>query len=57
MAAQKKYFKSRAEARRVCAERNAKLNTNMYGVWKMPKGTRHVGMYAVCTDIIFLNSD
>jgi hypothetical protein len=28
-----------------------------YGVFKMPKGTRHHGEYAVCTEFEWLNTD
>lgn len=54
----KKYFKSRSEAIKVCRERNGKLNDpTYYGVFRMPKGSRHVGQFAVCTHMEYLNSD
>lgn len=51
----KKYFKSLAEARKVCAERQ-KQDPDIH-VWKMPKGSRHAGQYAVCDHLTFINSD
>lgn len=49
------YFTSRAEAIKVRDERNARMGTQYYGVFRMPKGSRNVGKYAVCTDIMYLN--
>lgn len=51
----KKYFKSRTEAN--CAKK-ARDPKGFYGlhVWKMQKGTRHHGEYAVCTEIEYLNT-
>ena len=53
---QRKYFKSRKEALKACEERN-KTHGNGTEVFKMPKGSRHSGQYAVCTFIEYLNSD
>lgn len=50
----KKYHKTLKEARQALKEaitRNPSLQ-----IYKMPKGTRKVGWYAVCTDIEFLNT-
>lgn len=50
----KKYFKTRQEANKVCKERQ---QTNpAIKVWKMPKGTRHHGEFAVCDEMTFLNT-
>ena len=55
---QRKYFKSRKEALKVCEERNKTFGSgNDIRVFKMPKGSRHSGQYAVCTFIEYLNSD
>lgn len=48
----KKYFKTRKEAVEEASRRNWK---NCH-VFKMPKGTRHHGEYAVCSHIEFLNT-
>ena len=52
----KKYFKTRKEAKEECAKRNAHLSTPWYGVYKMPKGTRHHGEFAVCSCMEWLNT-
>ena len=51
----KKYFSSKAQA--VTARKQRDPN-GLYGVraFKMPKGTRHAGMYAVCSELEFLNT-
>lgn len=51
--ATKKYYKTRQEAIKACKERQ--LTDPFIKVWKMPKGTRHHGEYAVCNEITFLN--
>lgn len=56
MAALKKYFKTRKEATWVCVERNRRCGGYVYGVYRMPKGTRHHGEYAVCTYVEYLNT-
>ena len=54
----RKYFKIKKEAIKVCEERNKNFGSgNEIGVYKMPKGSRHSGQYAVCTYIEYLNSD
>ena len=53
---ERKYFKSRKEALKACEERN-KTHGKRIEVFKMPKGSRHSGQYAVCTFIEYLNSD
>lgn len=50
----KKYFKSRSEAHKVCNERQRQDPS--VKVWKMPKGTRHHGEWAVCSEMEFLNT-
>ena len=55
---QRKYFKSKKEALKACEERNKTFGSGRdIGVYKMPKGSRHSGQYAVCTFIEYLNSD
>ena len=55
MAQMKKYFKSKAAAKRVAAERNGN-GAPIIGVFKMPKGSRHAGMFAVCSYLEWLNT-
>ena len=50
----KKYYSSKAEAKKACSERQ-KHNPGI-GVYKMPKGSRHAGQYAVCDHIEYLNT-
>lgn len=52
----KKYFKSKAEALKVCAERNKGVGHEYYKVFKMSKGTRHHGEFAVCSEFEWLNT-
>ena len=55
---QRKSFKSKKEALKACDERNKTFGSGKeIGVYKMPKGSRHSGQYAVCTYIEYLNSD
>lgn len=51
----KKYFNTRNEAKQAMAQRDPK---GFYGlnVYKMKRGTRHAGMYAVCTWTEYLNT-
>lgn len=51
----KKYFKSKKEAVSYLNQYDGIL---FYGfrVFKMPKGTRKAGWYAVCSEIEFLNT-
>ena len=51
----KKYFATKKEAMKAMKERDP---YGLYGlrVFKMPKGTRKAGWYAVCDDIEFLNT-
>lgn len=56
MSATKKYFKTKKEAVEVAKERRKINNTYAIQVFKMPKGTRHHGMYAVCTYLEFINT-
>ena len=54
--AQKKYFKTKREAQKEL-ERRAKNGTSTsLGVFRMSKGTRHHGEYAVCTEMEWLNT-
>ena len=54
---QRKYFKSRKEAIKVCEERNKTFGSGKeIRVYKMPKGSRHSGQYAVCDYIEYLNT-
>jgi hypothetical protein len=48
----RKYYDTKKEANTARKERN----DIMLHVWKMPKGTRHAGKYAVCSEIEFLNT-
>lgn len=52
----KKYFKSKEEAMKVCAQRNHGKTIEWYKVFRMPKGTRHHGEYAVCSEMEYLNT-
>ena len=52
----KKYFKTKREALKVCSEHNKGKGIEWYKVFKMPKGTRHHGEYAVCSEMEFLNT-
>ena len=51
----RKYFKSKKEAIKTCEERNKSYGKGIE-VFKMPKGSRHSGQYAVCTYIEYLNT-
>ncbi len=53
---ERKYFKSKAKAIKVRDERNEREHTKRYGVFKMSKGTRHHGEYAVCSEMEWLNT-
>ena len=48
----KKYFNSKKEAHKALEERQ---NSSLQ-VFKMPKGSRHAGKYAVCSYIEYLNT-
>ena len=50
----KKYFKTKKEANTEKAKRIQAGNN--VSVFKMPKGTRHAGEFAVCSLIEFLNT-
>jgi len=52
---EKKYFKDLAEARKVCEERSRR-DHYQYGVYRMPKGSRRHGEYAVCSYLEYLNT-
>ena len=54
---QKKYFTSKKEALKACEERNKTFGSGKeVGVYKMQKGSRHSGQYAVCDYIEYLNT-
>lgn len=48
----KKYFKTKAQANKAKKER---ANDALH-VFRMPKGSRHAGQFAVCTEIEYLNT-
>ena len=52
----RKYFKNKKEAIQTCKERNTEERTSRYKVFKMSKGTRHHGEFAVCTELEWLNT-
>lgn len=52
----KKYFKTLKEARKALAERTKGHADGWLGIHKMPKGTRHHGEYAVCSEMEYLNT-
>jgi hypothetical protein len=51
----KKYFKTKKEAQKALEERSMFTSKNL-GVYKMPKGSRRHGEYAVCTYTEYLNT-
>ena len=53
MSPKKKYHKSLKAARAALAKTNPALGMHIY---KMPKGTRHHGEYAVCDEMGYLNT-
>ena len=54
---QRKYFQSRKEALKAREERNKTFGSGKeVSVYKMPKGSRHSGQYAVCDYIEYLNT-
>lgn len=52
----RKYFKTITEARKALAERKNKDCSCTDEIFKMPKGTRHAGEYAVCSHLEYLNT-
>lgn len=53
----RKYFKSRKEALKACEERNKTYGSGKeISVYRMPKGSRHSGQYAVFDYIEYLNT-
>ena len=52
MSPRKKYYDTKKEAMKV----RDSLNDPMMHVFKMPKGTRHHGKYAVCDELEYLNT-
>ena len=47
----RKYFKSKAEAKQALCDRKRNNVSCCDEIFKMPKGTRHAGQYAVCSTI------
>lgn len=52
----RKYFKNKKEAIAECQQRNIGKGIQWFKVFKMPKGTRHHGEYAVCSEMEYLNT-
>lgn len=50
----RKYFTSKKEAVSACEAR--RISNPCLRVWKMPKGSRHKGQYAVCSEVEYLNT-
>lgn len=48
----KKYYDTKKEAETACSN----MGDPSMRVWKMPKGTRHAGKYAVCSELEYLNT-
>ena len=48
----KKYFNTKAQANRAKKERA----NDMLHVYRMPKGSRHAGKFAVCSELEYLNT-
>lgn len=53
MSPKKKYYNTKREAKEALAKQNPAFGMH---IWKMPKGTRHVGKYAVCDELEYLNT-
>ena len=53
--ASKKYFKTLKEAKKALEERTKFYDSGL-NIYKMPKGSRHAHMYAVCTYFEYLNT-
>lgn len=51
-----KYFKTLSAARKACDQRNSAEYTTLYHVYRMPKGSRHHGEFAVCTFLDYINT-
>lgn len=51
----RKYFTDKREANRARKERTKRGETGLH-VWRMPKGSRNTGKYAVCTELEYLNT-
>lgn len=54
--AKKKYFKTRSSAKTELAKRKSEDITCIDQLFKIPKGTRHSGEYAVCSELEYLNT-
>ncbi|WP_304999328.1 MULTISPECIES: hypothetical protein [Bacteroidales] len=52
----RKYFKSKTEAKQALCDRKRNNVSCCDEIFKMPKGTRHAGQYAVCSHMEFLNT-
>lgn len=51
----KKYFNTKKEAAKAKKDRESK-GVHGLSIFKMPKGSRKAGMFAVCTEIEYLNT-
>lgn len=51
----KKYYSTKADANKARQQRLAQGYTDQH-VWRMPKGTRKAGWYAVCSEVEYLNT-
>lgn len=56
MARERKYFKRSSDAKKALEERKRYKTDTTLGIYKMPKGTRHHGEFAVCTYMEFINT-
>ena len=52
----KKYYKTLKEARKALEEKSNGHAKGWYGIYKMPKGTRRHGEYAVCSYMEYINT-
>ena len=55
MATRKKYFDTKAQANKARKEYDPTGYKGIH-VWKMPKGSRHAGKFAVCTELEYLKT-
>lgn len=55
MARRKKYFDTKAQARKALALYEQMRDYGL-GIYKMPKGSRHPHKYAVCSYIEYVNT-
>ena len=55
MARRKKYYDTEVQANKVRKEIDPDGCLGIH-VWKMPKGSRHAGKFAVCSELEYLNT-